>query len=141
MELNRAQLLNSMKNSKKLNHEEFSRECFERKSYFFSLDLESVRYRFRISSKMLDIRTNFPGKYRSVGFDCPSCKQANSYKKQSVESQEHIENSCIAFEEIRSRYDLSEDDQIVLFFKEAFAHRDNLRENVDGDNHSMFGHV
>ena len=55
MELNRAQLLNSMKNSKKLNHEEFSRECFERKSYFFSLDLESVRYQFCISSKMLDI--------------------------------------------------------------------------------------
>ena len=127
-ELNRAQILESVKKSKKLNYEELSSESFERKQYFFSLDLDSVRYRFRISSKMLDIRTNFPGKYRSVGFECPSCKQSNRNEEQNIETQEHIEKSCIAFEEIRNQYDLSEDDQIVLFFQEALALRDNIGE-------------
>ena len=130
-ELNRAHLLESIKKLKKLNHEELSREKFERKEYFFALDLPSVRYRFRISSKMLDVRSNFPGKYRSVGFECPSCKQTNRAEEQPPETQEHLENSCLAFSEIRSRYDLSDDKQIVMFFQEALAHREMLEEIED----------
>ena len=119
---------------KKLSYEEFSNETFTRKQYFFDLDLPSVRYRFRISSKMLDVRANFPRKYRPIGMECPSCKQANSLNNitlvQPHESQEHLEKECIAFEEIRSRYDLSKDDQIVSFFRAALAQRDCL-ENVE----------
>ena len=130
-ELNRAHLLESIKKLKKLNFEELSKERFERKAYFYDLDLPSVRYRFRIFAKMLDVRTNFPGKYRSVGFECPSCKQTNLNKEQPKETQEHIENSCLAFTEIRNRYDLSDDNEIVMFFQEALAQRDTLEDIED----------
>ena len=65
LKLNRIHLLGSIKKLKKLNHEELSNESFGRKSYFSELDLSSVRYRFRISSKMVDVRANFSRKYKS----------------------------------------------------------------------------
>ena len=131
--LNRNNILNSIKNMKKLSHEEFSNETFVRKQYFFDLDLSSVRYRFRISSKMLDVRANFPRKFRPLGMECPSCKQTNTTNNIATESeamppetQDHVKNDCAAFDEIRSHYDLSEDDQLVHFFQEALALRDRL---------------
>ena len=137
--LNRNNILDRIKNMKKLNYEEFSRETFVRKPYFYDLDLPSVRYRFRISSKMIDVRANFPRKYRPVGMECPSCKQSNNSnnitmtsKEQAIESQEHLEKDCIAFENIRSRYNLLEDDQLVLFFQEALAQRDFIG-NLEDD--------
>ena len=135
--LNRNNILESIKNMKKLSYDEFSSETFARKQYFFDLDLPSVRFRFRISSKMLDVRANFPRKYRSTGIECPSCKQSNVVNTatlgQPPESQEHLENDCVAFDEIRSRYDLSEDGQLVSFFREALTQREYLRNAEELD--------
>ena len=69
--------------------------------------------------------------YRSVGFECPSCKQTNTNKEIPAETQEHIENSCLAFTEIRNRYDLSDDNDIVMFFQEALTQRDTFEEIED----------
>ena len=137
---NKSSLLDSMKSSKKLNHDELASESFIRKPYFFNMDLESVRYRFRISSKMVDVKANFPRKYRSSSLNCPSCRiimkkkedDNNEFKppsndpKSPAESQSHLMDDCLAFDELRDKYDLTQDDQIVSFFKEALTRRDQL---------------
>ena len=46
---NESELLNSMKNYKKLDHSEMSQEPYKRKSYFFNMSLEDTRFAFRIS--------------------------------------------------------------------------------------------
>ena len=69
-----------------------------------------------------------------TGIECPSCKQTNRTNQgPTTESQEHIENKCEAFKEIRSQYDLSDDHQLVLFFQEALAKRDRLGDEEDDD--------
>ena len=134
-----------MKHYKKLNYEELSKEQFSRKSYFYELDLESVRYRFRISSKMIDVRANFPRKYKRSGINCPSCKQLRIVEdnvapsttsnlcdsSDPAESQSHLMFDCLAFQELRQNYDLSEDSQIVEFFKEALLHRDQIEDEEE----------
>ena len=144
-EANKNSLLDSVKKYKKLSYEEFSSESFRRKSYFYDLDLEAVRYRFRISSKMLDVKANFPRKYRRSGINCPSCKQTrivNNNRFQSTtpevldpsppsESQSHIMFDCSAFQGLREKYDINEDKQIVAFFKEALFHRDQIDDEYD----------
>lgn len=146
LEANKNSLLESVKKYKKLKYEEFSLESFGRKSYFFEMDLEAVRYRFRISSKMLDVKANFPRKYRRTGIKCTSCKQLRlvendeapssisniSDSSTPVESQSHLMFDCLAFKELRRNYDLTEDSQIVYFFKEALSHRDEI-EDEDED--------
>ena len=117
---------------------QLSNESFGRKPYFSELDLPSVRYRFRISSKMVDVRANFSRKFKSrpSGITCPSCKQTNSngdHIESPPESQEHIERECEAFNDIRNQYDLSDDRQLVLFFQDALAQRDQRMVDDDSD--------
>ena len=44
---NKQTLLELAPGNKKINFQEFQNDYFERKSYFFHLDLEKVRYRYR----------------------------------------------------------------------------------------------
>ena len=48
-----------------------------------------------------------------------------------AESQSHLMADCLAFKELRDKYDLSQDDQIVSFFKEALTRRDQLEIHED----------
>ena len=82
-----------------------SGETFARKSYFKEMNLDSVRYRFRISSKMLDVKQNFPRKYRNVGLLCRFCEQTNKENvsnnfEDQTESQFHLMMNCVAMEDI-----------------------------------------
>ena len=38
---------------------------------------------------------------------------------------------CLAFKELRDKYDLTQDDQIVSFFKEVLSHRDQLDDEEE----------
>ena len=60
-------------------------------------------------------------------------RKKNSSESPPVESQEHLEKSCVAFELIRDKYDLSADSEVVSFFREALEHRDKLVEAEDDD--------
>ena len=73
--LNKTQLLEDIKKYKKLNHEEMCKEEFERKKYFQELNLEQVRMRMKVSSKVVPtVRSHFKRKYRNKTLSCPSCK-------------------------------------------------------------------
>ena len=93
---------------------------------------------------MLDVKAKFPRKYRTDGLNCPSCKQTkkktNGNATQSpphnssipAESQSHLMADCSAFDDLREKYDLSEDDQVVAYFKEVLSRRDQ-HEIVEDD--------
>ena len=73
--VNKECLLEDMKRYKKLSYDTCARESFERKSYFFDLNLEQVRDKFRIVNQMVDtVRGNFPSKYKNKSLECQSCK-------------------------------------------------------------------
>ena len=59
-------------------------EEFGRKDYFHTLDLEGVRLRMKISSKVVPtIRSHFKRKYREQSLRCQSCKHPPSRKEAS----------------------------------------------------------
>ena len=111
-------------------------ESYERKSYFYNMNLDDIRFAFRISSKMLDLKKNFSQKYRrkNKSLTCELCKVGNSDEPQlkqddqeePEESQDHLENECKAFGDLRSQTDFSDDQQLVAFFKAVMEKKLNL---------------
>ena len=88
-DLCKAMLLQEIKGYKKISYEECSKEEFERKSYFRTLNLEQTRDRYRISSSMVkDIRGNFPSKYRGESLRCQSCKNNSMSNRDLDETTE-----------------------------------------------------
>ena len=82
VDLNKNPLLEDSKKYKKLNHDEMEREEFGRKDYFNNLDLEGVRLRMKISSKVIPtIRSHFKRKYKEQSLRCPSCKLPSSQEE------------------------------------------------------------
>ena len=140
---NRNDLLTNIKKYKKLNYEEFCKENFCRKDYFFNNNIETVRTLFRISSRMLEtVRGDFPHKYRRKSLVCPSCRSVNDSNrtnKQSnvdevetegpIDTLEHIKWDCNAFKDLRSKYDLSDDVQLTQFFNSVVEQRKERGED------------
>ena len=82
VDLNKKQLLEDCKKYKKLNHEEMETEEFGRKDYFHNLDLEGVRLRMKISSKVVPtVRSHFKRKYKEKSLRCPSCKHPSTQEE------------------------------------------------------------
>ena len=149
---NREEIIQKARLYKKVSYEEYEREDFQRKEYFFKMNLESVRTRFRVANEMVaTIRKNFSSKYRNKTLTCPSCidvdppnisnsdnnspnnnsnsQQHNnsSNNKQNslkpVDTQSHVLHECVAFEDLREKFDTREDTQLVEFFKEVVKRR------------------
>ena len=119
--------------NKKIKFEEFQKDSLERKPYFYQMNLEKVRYRFRIEIKMVDnIRHNFPNKYRkkNLSLSCPSCKENSSNSNKSIDtvsnpphSQTHLLLHCEAFSRLREDLDIENDEEVVDFFMKVVESR------------------
>ena len=68
-EKNRKDILQDIRNYKKLNHDELSAEKFERKKYFSEMNLENARFMFRVKSTS---RKNFTHNYGANSILCQS---------------------------------------------------------------------
>ena len=65
--LNKNQLLEKIKESKKIDYEQCVKEEYKRKEYFNELKLGDIRRRFRISSSMVEhVRGNYSKKYKET---------------------------------------------------------------------------
>ena len=72
---NRREILQDIKNYKKINYDELVEDKFERKSYFSEMNIENSKIMFKIKNQVLPpIRKNFPRKYRADSLLCPSCR-------------------------------------------------------------------
>ena len=139
--LNKSELLESIKKYKKFNFEQFSKEDFARKPYFYDHNLKTVRALFRLSSRMIEtVRGDFPNKYRKKSLICPSCRPELSdkhTKKQTdrdaeegpTDSLEHLKWKCEGFKELRSQYNMTDDAQLVEFFENVVSLRKERGED------------
>ena len=89
---------------------------------------------------MLDVRANYPQKYKNEGLSCPSCKQRTFgpigdqiIEELSIESQSHLSKDCLRFAQLRGQFDLSDDEQLVKYFMEALEIRDAILSEEDID--------
>ena len=145
----RNELLEDIKKYKKLNYEVMSKEKFERKNYFYKLNLEQICMRFKISSEVIPtVRTHFKNKYKTKGIRCPSCIQTNTisiceeesgqlsvHEDQfpfdlSIPSEEipkddifHLVYDCPTFAEQQKFKDISDDADLCSFFQEIIQYR------------------
>ena len=116
------------KTYKKLDYSSYIHDSFERKPYFYRLNLEGVRSKFRIVSKMVEtVRENFPSKYRNMTLQCQSCKDTPSVNTLGFDtkrdSQQHLLEICPTFNSLRDKVNLDNDEGIIEFFKGVIAYR------------------
>ena len=125
-EKNRKDLLQEIRNYKKLDHDELAEEKFERKKYFTEMNLENARVMFKVKSKVLPtIRKNFPQKYRKESLLCPSCRDLNISNPEE-DTQFHVATVCPAFSEFRHEKDLvNNDHDLIEFYKKVIDYRIN----------------
>ena len=115
-----------MKKYKKLSYEKCKDEKFVRKEYFFLLNLDDVRTRFRAEYFMIKtVKKNYPRRYRNKSLLCQSCtsllsefNSAGRPNKPPEDSQSHLTQECLAFVDLREKYDIETDQGIVDFFRE-----------------------
>ena len=89
----------------------------KRKEYFKQKSLEDTRMLFRIRTRMIDLKANFKNKptFRNDGWVCEGCRK-------EVETSGHV-MSCQAYDLVRQGKDLSDDKDLVQFFKEVMKIR------------------
>ena len=131
---NKEQLLQSMKEYKKVDFNQCVNEEFKRKDYFYDLNLDQTRTRFRISSQMLEtVRSNFSNKYKYSSLGCQSCKgiinQNNDSHDEPIDSQSHLLTSCLAFSDLRDQFDTESDLGLVNFFTAVIKRRLEEEDN------------
>ena len=136
-------LLNMLKKYKKIDLESVANDPFENKEYFLKLDLESVRMRLRISSGMVNkIKGNYKDKYRrrNKSITCSSCApllrenkpdgEPDKPPEKPPDTQIHLLEECVAFEDVRESTDLKTDAGLVSFFNEVVKRRTEMEENL-----------
>ena len=139
MRRNKNQLLENIKDYKKLSYNELSSEPFERKSYFSNLSLSKARMRFRIASSYVQtVRGNFSRKYRNKSMACPGCSNsdppapATSSQSQPRDSKDALVDQsqrdtqshlleCVAYSDLRVslEQDPMNDEKLADFFYQS----------------------
>ena len=114
-------LLEQIKQYKKVSYEECSKEEFKRKPYFYTLNLNEIRYRFKIQSFMVEsFKANFSSKFRGESLACQYCNKVNRQTDEGTyepqDTQEHNLTECPAFRDLRSMYDTKTDRGLVQYF-------------------------
>ena len=127
-ELNKNQLLERIKVSKKIDYNQCINEEFKRKEYFDKLKLDEIRKRFRISSSMVEhVRGNFSSKYRGNSLACQACLKVNKEEKRMMDttrdSQNHILYRCPAYDDLRLVHNVDTDIGIVQYFTAVIERR------------------
>ena len=154
----RLELLDDIKKYKKLDYEELAKEKFEKKQYFEELNLEEIRLKFKISSKVVPtVRSHFNNKYKGKGRRCPSCVQppifssleetseplnvssrleddfpvslSNPLTEEPSDSICHLVYDCPTFADQRRHKNMENDVDLCRFFKEIIQYRiENLQD-------------
>ena len=124
-ELNKSKLLELAKSKqyKKVNYNELASNDFKLKPYFKDLSIADSRLKFKLVSKMFPcIKMNFPSdkRYASNLRSCDSCVIPG--EEGPSDSQEHV-LVCIAYDNFRQGKNLSDDKDLVEYFKQVLNHR------------------
>ena len=134
---NKEELIDLASSYKKLDHNSWKDEEFERKDFFDELDLESVRMMMKIKGGMVNtIRGNFKQKYRrkNQSITCQSCKEVRDEEhpesEKPIDSQLHVIEECEAFEDLRHEYDIHSNKGLVEFFKLVIKKKNSSKRGL-----------
>ena len=105
---------------RKLENIETETENFEAKSYLTELNLVQARTKFKLRSRMLELRNNYKGEYRKANLLCEGCKV-------SIETQDHV-LFCPFYSDLRQDIDLSCDKDLVNYYREVMNIRGKLKD-------------
>ena len=104
----------------KLDDIETEKENFEAKPYLQELNLVQARTKFKLRSRMLEVKNNYKGEYRKTNLLCEGCKT-------SIETQDHVLFGPF-YSDLRQDIDLSCDKDLVNYYREVMNIRDKLKK-------------
>ena len=101
--------------------EDIKSDSFGRKDYLSNKSIENSRMMIRIRSKMVHVKDNFKNmhKNKTNGLACESCN------KVQTETQAHVV-MCPAYNKLREGLTLSNQDDLIKYFREVMMARDKL---------------
>ena len=111
-----------------MNYDELSKEKFERKNYFSTLNLELARMKFRISSSCVPgVRTHYPRKYGNLPLACPACARASGAQATHTDLPRWTMPrilSCGDYIDLKGDdFDINDDKMIAEFFSKVVKRR------------------
>ena len=122
---NKDDILNQIKTSyKKLRFEDYKDEKFKTQPYLSTLNISDARTRFKIKSLMTPtIKMNFPSDpgYTRDLWNCPGCSEDGDVAG-CRDTQSHV-LICPGYAFLRHDIDLSQDKNLVRYFKEVIKIR------------------
>ena len=97
-------------------------EKFRTQPYLTNLNLEEARTKFKLRSKMLEVKDNYKGIYKTTTLNCDSCLS-------SYETQDHI-LFCPAYIELRKDKDINSDKDLVNYVRQVMKLKDDLKKRT-----------
>ena len=104
----------------KLENMDAQNENFSAKSYLSELNLNQARTKFKLRSRMLEVKNNFKGGRTTNNLMCDSCEG-------SLETQDHI-LFCPAYSDLRLDMDLGCDMDLVNYVRQVLKRRDDSKK-------------
>ena len=122
-----------------MKYENLVKEDFKRKEYFYQLNLEQIRERFRLQTQMYgEFKGSFPSKYKKRGMSlkCEMCKNLldsnttlDVTSNENTESQAHYLEICPGVSDLREQYDTCTDLGLIHFFRLVLERRTDMVDN------------
>ena len=122
--MNRNDILEMTRPSKKLNFENLSQEKFELKEYLTKMNLVDARMKFAIRTRMTaSVMMNFKGmtEFKNIGWKCQTCNEPDT--------QEHV-LICPEYKHLREGKSLSNDNDLVEYFRKVICLRGSAQHLV-----------
>ena len=95
-----------------------AKEDFEKKEYLAKMTLEKARIKFKLRSKMLDVKFKYSAKHEKELWLCDSCCS-------SIETHSHL-LFCPAYSTLREGKDLLNDNYLIEYVQKVMNVRTNM---------------
>ena len=92
------------------------------KEYLETRSIADCRMLFRLRTEMVDLKDNMRGRYKGYNTNCEACQE------NVPESQTHV-MVCSSYRDIRVGKDLSDNRDLVKYYREVLLRREKKKEN------------
>ena len=104
----------------KLENIDTEEEKLGAKPYLDELDLNQARTKFKLRSRMIEVKNNFRGGRTTEKLMCDACKT-------NIETQDHI-LFCQAYSDLREDIDLQRDPDLVNYVRQVLVRREKSKK-------------
>ena len=115
-----AETKEEIKKMSKLENIDTEEEKLGAKPYLDELDLNQARTKFKLRSRMIEVKNNFRGGRTTEKLMCDACKT-------NIETQDHI-LFCQAYSDLREDIDLQRDPDLVNYVRQVLVRREKSKK-------------